>query len=154
MARRTAAALVVLVSVPLIALVLGMRWKLPAVLDVVRRLNKSVTNPRTMRSAGTAGAHTSVIEHVGRTSGRRYRTPVDVVPIESGFLVALPYGTRADWLRNVLAAGSATVITDGRRLPVASPTVVATAEVARLIPPKTMRTLKLFGVSECLRLQC
>ena len=71
--------------------------------NTVRRMNRSVTNPRVMRTAGTAGTQTSVIEHVGRKSGRTYETPVDVIETTTRLLIALPYGARTDWLRNVLA---------------------------------------------------
>jgi deazaflavin-dependent oxidoreductase (nitroreductase family) len=141
------------VVVLLALLMAGMRWKLPPVLDAVRRLNRSVTNPRVMRTAGTEATQTSVIRHVGRTSGRAYETPVDVIPVTTGMLVALPYGTRADWLRNVLAAGSATLVTNGEHVDVVRPTIVATADVAAEIPAKTLRTLRLFGVSQCLHLE-
>jgi deazaflavin-dependent oxidoreductase (nitroreductase family) len=133
--------------------VIGMRWKLPPVLNAIRRFNRSVTNPRVLRTAGTAGEQTSVIEHVGRKSGKTFQTPVDVVPTRTGFLVALPYGTQADWVQNVLAAGPATVVTDGERVDVNGPTIVATADVADLIPSRTLRTLRLFGVDECLHLE-
>ena len=95
-------------------LVAGMRWQVGPVVDAVRRMNRSVTNPRVMRTAGTAATQTSVIEHVGRRSGRTYETPVDIVDTATGMLIALPYGARTDWLRNVLAAGSATVVTRRR----------------------------------------
>ncbi len=134
-------------------LVAGMRWKLPPVLDAVRRMNRSLTNPRVMRTAGTEATQTSVIQHVGRKSGRTYETPVDIIETATGLLIALPYGTRADWLRNVMAAGSATVVTHGERVDVDRPTIVATADVAGQIPAKAMRTLRLFGVSQCLHLE-
>lgn len=140
---------VVLLSV----LVAGMRWKLPPVLDAVRRMNRTVTNPRVMRSAGAAGTQTAVIRHVGRTSGRAYETPVDVIATGDGFLIALPYGTRADWVRNVLAAGSATIVSQGERIDVDAPIIAATSDVAHQLPDRTLRTLRLFGVTECLHLQ-
>lgn len=151
--KRIAAGVGGVVVLPLATLVLGMRWKLSPVLDAVRRLNRSVTNPRVLRTAGSAQTQTSVIHHVGRTSGRAYETPVDTVPTKTGFLIALPYGTRADWLRNVLAAGSAAVVAQGERIDVDRPTIVATADVADLIPSKTQRTLRLFGVNQCLHLE-
>jgi len=134
-------------------LLVGLRLQLRPVVDVIRRMNRSVTNPRVMRTAGTAQTQTSVIEHVGRKSGRTYETPVDIIPTRTGLLIALPYGTRADWLRNVLAAGSATVAMGGERVDVERPTIVATPDVAALIPKKTLRTLRLFGVSQCLHLE-
>ena len=135
------------------ALVAGMRWKLPPVLDAVRRMNRSVTNPRVMRTAGSAGTQTSVNRHTGRTSGRTYQTPVDIVTTHDGFLIALPYSTRADWVRNVLAAGSATIVSQGESVDVDEPIIAATSEVADQIPARTLRTLRLFGVTECLHLQ-
>jgi len=134
-------------------LLAGLRWQVPPVLDLIRRMNRSVTNPRVMRTAGTAETQTSVIEHVGRKSGRTYETPIDIIESDTGLLIALPYGTRADWVRNVVAVGSATVVTRGERVDVGSPTIVATADVAELIPRRTMRMLRLFGVGHFLRLE-
>ncbi len=152
-AATVAATLVGVGALSLALLVAGMRWRLPAVLDMVRRLNRSLTNPRVMRTAGTDATQTSVIHHIGRKSGRTYETPVDTIAATTGFLIALPYGTRADWVRNVLAAGSATVATRGERVDVDRPTIVATADVAGQLPAKTLRTLRLFGVSQCLHLE-
>jgi deazaflavin-dependent oxidoreductase (nitroreductase family) len=140
---------VVLLSV----LVAGMRWKLPPVLDAVRRMNRSLTNPRVMRTAGSLGTQTSVIRHTGRTSGKGYETPVDVITTGDGFLIALPYGTRADWVRNVIAAGSARIVSQGRSVDVDAPIIAGTADVAGQIPARTLRTLRLFGVTECLSLR-
>lgn len=134
-------------------LVAGLRWQLGPVVDAVRRVNRSVTNPRVMRTAGSAQTQTSVIAHVGRKSGRVYETPVDIISTTTGLLIALPYGTRVDWLRNVVAAGSATVVTRGDRVDVERPTIVATADVAALIPRRTLRTLRLLGVNQCLHLE-
>jgi deazaflavin-dependent oxidoreductase (nitroreductase family) len=103
--------------------------------------------------AGSAGTQTSIIRHVGRSSGRAYETPVDIIPAPDGVLMALPYGTRADWLRNVLAAGSATIVSRGESFSVDQPIIAATAEVASHIAARTLRTLRLFGVTECLHVR-
>jgi deazaflavin-dependent oxidoreductase (nitroreductase family) len=154
--RAAAAALATVVGVCgvlLGLLVAGMRWKLPPVLDAVRRLNRAVSNPRVMRTAGSSGAGTSVIHHVGRRSGRSFSTPVDVIDVPDGFVIALPYGTRADWVRNVIIAGSATVSSKGATFAVDRPIIAATAEVIDHIPARTRQTLRIFGVSECLVLR-
>jgi len=134
-------------------LVAGMRWQVSPVVNTLRRMNRSVTNPRVMRTAGTSGTQTSVIEHVGRKSGKTYETPVDIIETTTRLLIALPYGVRTDWIRNVMDAGSAAVVTRGERIPVDRPAIVATADVEALIPGRTMRTLKLFGVNQCLSLE-
>jgi deazaflavin-dependent oxidoreductase (nitroreductase family) len=133
--------------------IVGMRRKAPPVLDAVRRMNRSVGNPRQMKSAGTPGAYASVIKHVGRTSSRPYETPVGAIPTDDGFLIALPYGSRADWLKNVLASGSATIVHEGVTHLVDHPELVATADVAPELPAKQLRTLRLFRVDQCLRVQ-
>jgi hypothetical protein len=83
---------------------------------------------------------------VGRKSGRTYETPIDTIGITTGLLIALPYGSRADWTRNVLAAGAATLLTQGERVAVDRPTIVAVSR-------RTMRMLRLFGVNACLHLE-
>jgi hypothetical protein len=132
--------------------VVGMRRKSPAVQGAVRRTSRAM-KPLAMRSAGQPGAYASVIHHVGRTSGRGYQTPIVAQPIEGGFAFALPYGTTTDWLRNVLAAGSATLVTEGTTYTIDRPEVVPLTEAADLFPPDTQRTLRLFLVEDCLRVR-
>jgi len=134
-------------------LLVGLRWQVGPVVDFVRRMNRSVTNPRVMRTAGTSQTATAVIQHVGRRSGRTYETPIDIIETATGVLIALPYGDRADWTRNVLTTGAATVLMQGERVDVDRPTIVATADVAALIPRRTMRMLRLFGVNQYLHLE-
>ena len=144
--------LIVLVVVGTVFLV-GMRTNARPVIDAVRRFNRAVTNPRMMRSAGSPGASASVIRHVGRTTQRTYETPVGAFPTDTGFVIALPYGTRADWLKNVLAHGSATIVDGGDTHPVDNPAVVPTTEVADQLPRSELRTLRLFNVGQCLQVR-
>ena len=46
----------------------------------------------------------AVLRHRGRKSGRQYAIPVAVIPTETTFIIALPWGPETDWLRNVRAA--------------------------------------------------
>jgi hypothetical protein len=133
--------------------VVGMRTKSPAVVNRVRRFNRAVTNPRVLRSAGSPGASASVVRHVGRISGRNYETPVGPFAVGDDFVIALPYGPGADWVRNVVASGFATLVHEGRTVPVDRPEVVPTAEVIRELPTSEQRTLRLFGVDQCLRVR-
>lgn len=149
LAAVTVAALAALAAVFLV----GMRTKSPAVVDRVRRFNRAVTNPRVMRSAGSPGASASVIRHVGRRSGRSYETPVGPFAVENDFVIALPYGPGADWVRNVVANGSATLVHEGRTVTVHDPEVVSTAEVMADLPSSEQRTLRVFGVDQCLRVR-
>ncbi|WP_459963498.1 nitroreductase/quinone reductase family protein [Nocardia sp. IFM 10818] len=66
--------------------------------------NRRVTNPVFGRIAGRVPGYANVV-HVGRCSGRRYRTPVGTTWRGEELLIAVNYGRGSDWVRNVLAAG-------------------------------------------------
>ncbi len=131
----------------------GMRTKFPLVLDVVRRFNRAVGNPYQMKRAGTPGAYASVIRHVGRKTARSYATPVVPYATDDGFVIALPYGSRADWLKNVLASGSATIVHEGNTYRVDQPELVPTAVAAPYMPVKEQRDLRRFAIDRCLRVR-
>lgn len=130
----------------------GMRTKSPPVLNAVRGISRAM-KPLAMKSAGTPGAYASVIRHVGRTTGRPYETPVGAVATDDGFVIALPYGSNTDWLKNVLASGSATIVDEGNTYRVDQPVVVPVDVAAHNFPPKDQRTLRWFGVGQCLRVR-
>jgi len=131
----------------------GMRVKSPLVLRTVRRVNRAFFNPRQMRTAGTPGAYASVIRHVGRTSGRPYETPVGAFATDDGFVIALPYGSDPDWLKNVLASGSATLVHEGGTYRVDRPELIPTTAAAPDLPVKEQRNLRLFAVDQCLQVR-
>jgi deazaflavin-dependent oxidoreductase (nitroreductase family) len=75
------------------------------------------------------------LEHVGRRSGRRYAVVLEVVgydPHVPEFVVVSGFGERADWLRNVEAAGSARV-TVGRTTFTAHPRRVGVDEAVAVL---------------------
>jgi deazaflavin-dependent oxidoreductase (nitroreductase family) len=122
------------------------------VLDTVRRTSRAM-KPLALKSAGTPGAYASVIRHVGRTTGRAYATPVGAVATDDGFVIALPYGPNTDWLKNVLASGSAIIVDEGYTYDVDRPEVVPIAEAGRYFTPQDQRAHRLFGVEQCLRVR-
>ncbi len=133
-------------------LVGGMRAHWPPVVDTVRRINLRYLNPQQMDTAGQPGAFAQVLRHTGRRSGQVHETPLGIEPTDDGFVIALVYGERTQWLRNVLAAGRAEVIRDGQTYPVDRPQVVPLAEVAGFFTPADRRMSGLFGATEALRL--
>jgi deazaflavin-dependent oxidoreductase (nitroreductase family) len=135
-----------------IAFALGMRARLPWLLDTLRRVNRDVFNPRQLRSAGTPGAY-AVIRHTGRTSGRPYATPVGAVRTDDGFVIALVYGWHTDWLQNVLASGSATIVHEGHTYRVDQPQVLPLEAAAAYLPANTQRLQRWFGIDLCLRVR-
>jgi deazaflavin-dependent oxidoreductase (nitroreductase family) len=109
--------------------------------------------PLALRSAGRKGNATSVIRHVGRRSGQTYQTPVVVARHDDSFLIALPYGERSDWLKNVLAAGSATITDDGRSYEVDRPEVIPMAEATAYFRPREQRMQRRFHVETALQVR-
>jgi deazaflavin-dependent oxidoreductase (nitroreductase family) len=137
----------------LLFVVVAMRTKSASSLSVVRRFNRAFTNKLQRRSAGTPGAYASRIQHRGRRSGRAYETPVVPFATDDEFLIVLPYGADTDWVKNVLAAGSAVLVTDGRTHNVDQPEIVPLVTVSASFPPREQRTHRWFGVEECLRVR-
>jgi deazaflavin-dependent oxidoreductase (nitroreductase family) len=89
----------------------------------VARLNRMGLNRLTRRIAPWAPGF-GVVVHQGRRSGKSYQTPVNVFPTPDGVRIALTYGADSQWVRNVLAAGGAEVVTRGRRLRLVEPVIV------------------------------
>lgn len=152
LATVAAAVLIGLVAIALVY-VLGMRAKSPLVLKPLIGIQRTIINPRQMRSAGTPGAYASVIRHRGRVSGRPYETPVGFVAAGDGFVAALVYGRRSNWVRNVLAGGSATIVHEGRTYEVDRPEIVPMQTVQARFTPGDQRGFGLLGVSEALRVR-
>ena len=117
-------------------------------LDRVRRFNRRVFNPLalSLTAGGRRGAYFGLVRHVGRRSGRAYATPVWLIRTGQGFLIPLTYGTRADWCRNVLAAGSAMVVHRGAEVAVDCPELVRAAAVVPRLPWAQRAALRLVGM--------
>ncbi len=82
-----------------------------------------------------------------------YETPVVAVEYDDSLLIALPYGERTDWLKNVLASGSAAVVTNGRIYDVDQPEVIPIAEVTAFFRPREQGMHRHFRVDSALRLR-
>ena len=146
---------VVIVAVAAIGVVffVGMRRRSPAVLGAVRRFSRTIVNPRMLKTAGAPGAYASLVINTGRRTGREYRTPVVAVPDDDGFVIALPYGTTSNWVRNVLASGTATVIKDGVAHEVDRPEITPLAAMNHHFPEKEQRSHTRVRVESCMRLR-
>lgn len=93
------------------------------------RFNKRVTN----RVQGLWAPYLppwAVIVHKGRKSGRTFRTPVLAYRSGRRLGVVLYYGEDSDWLRNVLAAGGASVVRAGKTVALTNPRVVDATDPA------------------------
>ncbi len=148
-----AGALVVGLAVIALLYLLGMRAKSRLLHNPLIRLQRAIINPRQMRSAGTPGAYASVVRHRGRISGRPYETPVGAVAAGDGFVIALVYGSRTNWLQNVLASGSATIVHEGHTYQVDRPEIVPMQAVATAFTAGDQRSFRLYAVDQALRVR-
>jgi len=115
------------------------------------RLFTKAARPLAMRSAGKQGSDTAVVRHVGRRSGRTYETPVIAARHDDSFLIALPYGERTDWLKNVLGKGSATFVINGQTYEVDRPEVIPMAEATAYFRRRDQRMHRQFHVDSALQ---
>ncbi|MEQ8438812.1 MAG: hypothetical protein RIB65_15060 [Ilumatobacter fluminis] len=139
-----------LVGVLFGVLVFGIRTQNPTVLRGVRTVNKSFWNKQAIKTAGDPGAGYSKVVHRGRVSGAEYETPIDPIPTDDGFVVVLPYGAQADWVRNVLHHGAATIVHDGERVDVHRPVLMPPRDIEQWLSPAAQRTNQLFGIERVL----
>lgn len=93
------------------------------------RFNRHVTNPVQRLWAGWLPGM-GILEHVGRKSGKQYRTPLNVFPTDDGVAVLLTYGPDRDWLKNITAADHARMKRMGRMIVLSDPRVMSKADAA------------------------
>ena len=94
----------------------------------------------------------AVVRHRGRTSGREYQTPVNLFRTDGGFVIALTYGPRTDWVKNVLAAGGCTLETRGTRIACTAPRLYRDPSRQHIRPVENA-VLGLIGVEDFLELR-
>ncbi len=119
----------------------------------IRTSNKYVLNPVMGMLAGRKNWYAAAIGHTGRKSGRQYSTPVVAERIPDGFIIPLPYGTRVDWLQNVLAAGQATVSADGETHDVTDPEIIDAQAALPMLSPGRRRTFERVGIADYLKVK-
>ena len=120
--------------------------------DRLARFNRRLPNRVIGTVAGRRLSPVALMVHQGRRSGHEYRTPVMPLPLADGLLVSLPYGPHRDWVRNVLAAGRATVLRGGRRFELADPRLLDAAGAAPLLPALLRPALRVVPGIRFLRL--
>ena len=90
---------------------------------LVAAFNLAVTNRITSRFAARLPGF-GILTHVGRKSGKVYRTPVNVFRAPGGFLIALTYGRESEWVKNVVDAGACQLETRRAVYQLSAPTIV------------------------------
>jgi len=104
-----------------------------------------------LRLAGKPNWYASVIEHTGRRSGKAYRTPIVADRVGEHVIIPLPYGTQVDWVRNVLTAGQANVVSGGQSFHVVSPELISSTQALPELPHDRRRTFERVSIGHFLR---
>jgi deazaflavin-dependent oxidoreductase (nitroreductase family) len=89
-------------------------------LQFIRPFTIRFVNPVTRLVAGWLPGF-GILRYRGRTSGREYRTPMNVFRHGDRMVFALTYGPDVQWIRNVVAAGELDVQTRGRHVHLVEP---------------------------------
>jgi deazaflavin-dependent oxidoreductase (nitroreductase family) len=117
----------------------------------IRPFTTHVFNPIARRFAGWLPGF-GILEYRGRTSGRTYRTPINVFRRGDFYVFALTYGADVQWVKNVVAAGGCTLRTRGREVRLVEPEVFV--DPSRRLMPRVVRiVLRLDRATEFLRMR-
>jgi len=99
----------------------------------MRRVNRVFTNP-VMGTVAWLLPPLAVIHHVGRKSGRKYRSPVLAFRSTRGFVVPMTYGRDVDWGRNIVKARGCELVRSGHRYVLHNPRIVDGSEAYVHLP--------------------
>ena len=114
--------------------------------EVRREFNKKVTNRVTAPFARHLPGF-AIVTHLGRRSGRTYRTPVNVFRRSDDYVFPLTYGADVDWVKNVEAAGACDIESRGRTIHLVKPQRF-TDPTRRDVPAPVRAVLRLIEVHE------
>ena len=121
--------------------------------QLLGRINRRVTNPILWPIVGRLPrSGFGRIVHVGRRTGRVYRTPMLGFGRGDRIVFALTYGPHTQWVRNVLAAGSCDFETRRSTRHLVEPRLVHDPE-RRLVPPMVGSVLGWLGVDDFLEMR-
>ena len=114
------------------------------------KVNIAFTNRITGLFAGWLPGF-GILTHVGRKSGKVYRTPINVFRASNGFIIALTYSSQSEWVKNVLAAGGCELQTRGKKYQLSAPNVMRDP-TRRRFPIPVRLVLRIVGADEYMEL--
>lgn len=118
----------------------------------IARFNRRVTNPIARLAAGRVPP-LAIVVHMGRRSGRTYRTPVMAFRGRGGgYLIALTYGPDTDWVRNVVTAQGCDLVRRGKTLRLTDPRLTEMLDPPDDLAPPVRGILRRLQVTMYLQL--
>ena len=94
-----------------------------------------------------------LLRHRGRRSGREHATPVVGMRVPGGFAIPMAFGEGADWYRNIIASGSATIRQDGSEHHLVDPVAIDPDSAASPFPGWQRPVFRALGIRRFLSLK-
>ena len=94
-----------------------------------------------------------LLRHRGRRSGRAFSTPVVGLSVPGGFAIPMAFGEGADWYRNIVAAGGATLRQRGTEHRLVEPAAIDPDSAASPFPAWQRRVFRALGIRRFLFLK-
>jgi deazaflavin-dependent oxidoreductase (nitroreductase family) len=94
-----------------------------------------------------------LLRHRGRRSGRAYATPVVGMRVPGGFAIPMAFGEGADWYRNIVAAGGATIRQHGTEHHLSNPAAIDPDSAASPFPGWQRPVFRALGIRRFLFLR-
>jgi deazaflavin-dependent oxidoreductase (nitroreductase family) len=116
----------------------------------IRRFNRAVLNPITRLFAGNF--FYSLVFHTGRSSGKKYSTPIVAAIKDDLIFIPLPYGADTDWFLNVQAKGECLVKIKGKRYSSIHPLMVDSATALSAFSSSFQRAFQRTDINQFLQL--
>ena len=117
-----------------------------------RHVATRYVNPVTRRVARKLPTF-GVLTYRGRKTGRIYQTPINVFRRGDAYFLFLTYGSDAQWVKNVLAAGSCSLETRGRGVELVEPELITDPELRPAPPVVRFVEGRIAGVTQYLRMR-
>jgi deazaflavin-dependent oxidoreductase (nitroreductase family) len=95
----------------------------------------------------------AILSHRGRSSGRTYRTPINVFRRGDDYYFFLTYGSDVQWVKNVLATGSCSIEARGRLVELVDPELITDPELRPAPPHVRLIERRLAGVTQYLKMR-
>ena len=94
-----------------------------------------------------------LLRHRGRRSGREYATPVVGMRAPGGFAIPMAFGEGADWSRNIVAGGGATIRQHGTEHLLVDPAAIDPDSAASPFPQWQRPVFRALGIRRFLFLK-
>lgn len=115
-------------------------------------MNKRVTNKLLIHISGKDLGMFAILTHTGQKSGKLYQIPIIVVPVPNGFVIALTYGRKTDWYKNVTAKGGCSLKWKRHDYALTNPEFIDQAQGLQAFPAIFRLGLKSMRIQEYLHL--